>query len=95
MRIASFRPITVAIVLSMLGVSPAASQSLEEQTRRPPGTDSLTDDSDRMRGGDDQATPPDSVDDDSMDLRGRTADQDGTNSLDDGSLQGGNQADPD
>ena len=73
----------------------AGAQSLEEQTRRPPGSSSLGDDSDRMRDAGPAAPTTDSLDDDSQDLRGRTADQQNpTNSLDDGSLDGGDQADP-
>ena len=90
----SLRTIALVVALSMLGVGLAPAQSLEEQTRRPPGTSSLTDDSDRMRGND-TAPSTDSLDDDSRNLRGETADQGGTNSLDDGSLQGGDNADPD
>ena len=45
-----FRTIAFAIVLSLLGVGPAAAQSLEEQTRRPPGTNSLDNDSMDLRG---------------------------------------------
>ena len=80
-----------------LGGLPATSraQSLEEQTRRPPGTSSLNDDSERLRGPGSDAAHTDSLDDDSQDERGRTDDQDGTNSLDDGSMQGGNAPDPD
>lgn len=86
--------IVLMFTLWLFVATPAAPQSLEEETRRPPGTNSLDDDSDRLRGAD--GTPPtDSLDDDSRDLRGRTPDQDGTNSLDDGSLQGGDRADPD
>lgn len=72
----------------------AGAQSLEEQTRRPPGSSSLSDDSDRMRDAGPAAPTSDSLDDDSQDMRGRTADQSPTNSLDDGSLDGGDQADP-
>jgi hypothetical protein len=86
--------IAFAIVLSLPGAGPAAAQSLEEQTRRPPGTNSLDNDSMDLRGRTADQGGTNSLDNDSMDLRGRTADQDGTNSLDDGSLQGGDQADP-
>jgi hypothetical protein len=64
-------------------------QSLEEQTRRPPGTSSLDDDSERLRHGDclgDADTGTDSLDDDSMDLSRSPADANHTSSLDDGSL---------
>jgi CubicO group peptidase (beta-lactamase class C family) len=81
----------LAIVEASGGATSA--QSLEEQTRRPRGTDSLHDDSERLRG--DAPAGTDSLDDDSMQLRGRTADQDGTNSLDDGSLDGGDRPDND
>lgn len=89
------RPILLVLVFSMFGVGSVAAQSLEEETRSAPGTNSLTDDSDRLRGNDGGSAPTDSLDNDSMDLRGRSPDQDGTNSLDDGSLQGGDSADPD
>ena len=73
-------------------VGVTAAQSLEEETRRPPGTSSLHDDSERMRG--DAGEPAtNSLDNDSMELRGHTPDQDGTNSLDDGSLDGGDNDD--
>jgi len=81
--------------LLVLLAGTAGAQSLEEETRRPPGTNSLDDDSERLKGSDADASGTDSLDDDSMELRGRTADQDGTNSLDDGSLQGGDRPDPD
>jgi hypothetical protein len=85
------------IVVATIGNGHA--QSLEEQTRRPPGTSSLDDDSQHLRDGDagDAVTDdavPNTLDNDSMDLRGRTADQAGTNSLDDGSLEGGNRPHP-
>jgi hypothetical protein len=87
----------VAMIVAVLtaAAGPVAAQSLEEQTRRPPGTNSLQDDSDRLRQQNDDAAPTDSLDDDSQELRGRTPDQDGTNSLDDGSMQGGDGADAD
>lgn len=88
------RTIALAIVLSLLGVGPATAQSLEEQTRRPPGTNSLDNDSMDRRGRTADQDGSNSLDNDSMNLRGRTADQDGTNSLDNGSLQGGDRADP-
>ena len=98
-RIDALRISLVALVIVVAVVGDGRAQSLEEQTRRPPGTSSLDDDSQRLRDGDsedvgtdDGAT--DSLDDDSMDLRGRTADQAGTNSLDDGSLQGGRRPHP-
>jgi hypothetical protein len=95
---AYYCPMRVAIpvvVLLVLLTGQIGAQSLEEETRRPRGTNSLTDDSDQLRdAGPDQPTT-DSQDDDSMDLRGNTADQAPTNSLDNGSLDGGDQPDPD
>lgn len=81
-------------VLGWLGATTVArAQSLEEQTRRPPGSSSLADDSERMRDAGEARPTTDSQDDDSRDLRGRTADQDPTNSLDDGALDDGNDGD--
>ena len=85
----------VAVALLVLVADKAGGQSLEEQTRRPPGTSTLDDDSERLKGRDPGEVATDSLDNDSMELRGRTADQDGTDSLDDGSLQGGDRPDPD
>jgi len=82
-----------AVALLLMLAGPVGAQSLEEETRRPPGTSSLQDDSDRLRGAGQPVT--DSPDDDSMELRGRTPDQDPTNSLDDGSLDGGDRPDSD
>lgn len=89
-------PLVAAFVLVAALARPATvpAQSLEEQTRRPPGTSSLDDDSERMRDAGPAQPTTDSLDDDSETLRGRTADQNPTNSLDDGSLDGGNDADP-
>jgi hypothetical protein len=82
----------LAVILAVTGTGRA--ESLEEQTRRPLGTNSLNDDSEHLNGN--VAPPPtDSLDNDSMNLRGRTADQDGTNSLDDGSMDSGNDPDSD
>ena len=83
----AFRRAAAAVALTMVIAGTAAAQSLEEQTRRQPGTNSLGDDSQRLQGDADRGT--DSLDDDSQRLRGRTADQDGTNSLDNGSMNGG------
>ena len=74
----------LAVAIAVGGAAHA--QSLEERTRREPGTNSLDNDSQRLQGDADRGT--DSVDDDSQRLRGRTADQDGTNSLDNGSMDG-------
>ncbi len=81
--------VTAAVCFVTLVGVPAGAQSLEEQTRRPPGTNSLDDDSQHLRDAVQPEPHSDSQDDDSMRLRGRTADQDGTNSLDDGVLDGG------
>lgn len=83
-----------AVALLLLLTGQVGAQSLEEETRRPPGTSSLQDDSDRLRDSGPDQPVTDSLDDDSMELRGRTPDQDPTNSLDDGSLDGGDRADP-
>ena len=88
-------PVRIALAaLALVLVVPraAGAQSLEEQTRRPEGTNSLHDDSERLKGNV-EPPPTDSLDDDSMNRRGRTADQDGTNSLDDGSMD--DDSDPD
>lgn len=84
----------VGIALVLASAGSLRAESLEEETRRPPGESSLTDDSDRLRDAGPALPTTDDQDDDSQDLRGRTADQNPTNSLDDGSLDGGNQADP-
>jgi hypothetical protein len=84
---------TVALLVLVAGT--VGAESLEEETRRPPGASSLSDDSERLRGNPPDDADSDTQDNDSMELRGRTADQDGTNSLDDGSLDGGNAPDPD
>lgn len=84
-----------AVALVVLLSGQVGAQSLEEETRPPPGTSSLTDDSDSLRGSGRDEPATDSLDDDSMDLRGRTADQAPTNNLDDGSLDGGDRPDPD
>ena len=77
----------LAMILLLLVSSPVSAQSLEEQTRRPPGRDRLHDDSERMKG---YAAPGTStLHNDSMRLRGRTADEAGTNSLDNGSMDAG------
>lgn len=83
--------LAIAVVTILVaGNRSGRSQSLEEQTRRPPGTSSLDDDSEHLRHGDaTRDTGTDSLDDDSMDLRGGPADANHTNSLDDGSLEGG------
>jgi hypothetical protein len=85
----------VALVGCLTAPGVALGQSLEEQTRRPPGTSSLDDDSDRMRDAGPSTPTTNSLDDDSRDLRGRTADQNPTDSLDDGSLDGGDGDDSD
>jgi len=84
----NFAPLRIAIVVALLMFSAGTSgaQSLEEQMRRPPGTNSLHDDSERLQGDGTDNAGTDSLDNDSMQLRGRTADQDGTNSLDNGSM---------
>ena len=84
-----------AVLANTLVGGQAAAQSLEEQTRRPPGTSSLHDDSERLRGKTADQAGTNSLDDDSRQLRGRTADQDGTNSLDDGALDGSDDDDDD
>jgi hypothetical protein len=87
--------IVVAALASVVVVAGTGrAQSLEEQTRRPRGTNTLDDDSQRMND-DGNITPPptDSLDNDSMRNRGRSPDEDGTNSLDDGSMDGGNGPD--
>jgi hypothetical protein len=87
--------IMVAALASVVVVAGTGrAQSLEEQTRRPLGTNTLDDDSQRMND-DVNITPPptDSLDNDSMRNRGRSPDEDGTNSLDDGSMDGGNGPD--
>ena len=89
------RAAITAVALLLLLAGPVGAQSLEEETRRPPGTSSLQDDSDRLRGSGPDQPVTDSLDDDSMELRGRTPDQDPTNSLDDGSLDGGDRPDSD
>ena len=82
------------VALLVLCAGTVGAQSLEEETRRPPGTNSLSNDSERLKGSA-PASDSDTQDNDSMDLRGRPADQDGTNSLDDGSLDGGDAPDAD
>ena len=89
----TLRIAVAAMVLVFCVAGGATAQSLEEQTRRMPGTNSLHDDSDRLRGNAEPGT--DSLDDDSQRLRGRTADQDGTDTLDDGSMDDGASADND
>ena len=85
-----------AVALLVLLTGQVGAQSLEEETRRPPGTSSLDDDSDRLRGAGPAEPGTDSLDDDSMELRGRTRDQEEpTDSLDSGSLRGGDRPDPD
>ena len=89
----SFRIAITSVALAMVIAGTANAQSLEEQMRRPPGTNSLDDDSQRLQG--DAGRGTDSLDDDSQRRRGRTADQDGTNSLDDGSMNGDDANDND
>jgi hypothetical protein len=82
-----FRIAVTAVALTTIVAGSTRAQSLEEQTRRPPGWSSLDDDSQRLKGDADQGT--NSLDDDSQRLHDRTADQDGTNSVDTGALDGG------
>ena len=95
-RLTPLRIVIAALALVVVVAGTGSAQSLEERTRRPPGTNTLNDDSElERRNGNIEPPPTDTLDNDSMNLRGRTADQDGTNSLDDGSMQGGNGPDPD
>ena len=82
--------IIAAAVLLTAGTVHA--ESLEDETRQPPGSSSLHDDSDTMRGHVEHPTT-NTLDNDSMERRGRTADQDGTNSLDNGSMDNGGDDD--
>ena len=71
----------------------ALADSLEEETLAPPGTNSLDDDSERLKGPSREFTT-DSLDDDSDDLRG-DSDDEGSDSLDDGDPTGGAGPHPD
>lgn len=85
---------SLGLALLLAPAGSVRAESLEEETRRPPGGSSLTDDSERLRDAGPAQPTTDGQDDDSQDERGRTADQNPTNGLDDGSLEGGDQADP-
>lgn len=91
----------IAIACTTVVSGPSCAQSLEEQTRRPRVTSSITDDSQRLHGysipradgfaDDDHVT--DGFDDDSQRRDGRPRDY-GTNSLDSGAMGGGAGAHP-
>jgi hypothetical protein len=89
-------PVAIAaLALLVLLTGQVGAQFLEEEMRRPPGTNSLDNDSMDLRGRTRDQEPTNSLDDDSMDLRGRTHDQEPADSFDNGSPDGGDRPDPD
>ena len=81
----------VGVILLLAG-GLARADSLEEETRRQPGSSSLHDDSDAMRGTAPQERT-NSLDNGSIELRSRAPA--GTDSLDDGAMDGGDDEDSD
>jgi hypothetical protein len=93
-RLPVLRIVVAALALVVVVAGTGRAQSLEEQTRRPRGSNTLHDDSQRNSANGNITPPPtDSLDNDSMRNRGRSPDEDGTNSLDDGSMDGGDGPD--
>jgi hypothetical protein len=76
--------------LFLLANGVARADSLEEQTRHSPGSSSLHDDSDTMRGASPQQ-PTNSLDNGSIELRSRAPA--GSDSLDNGAMDGSDDND--